>query len=353
MLDGTTDVSGRMVHGRQQAFFIPTQVLYSVAELGVADELGMKGPRTAQELAMSLGVDEKRLYRVLRSAVQMGVFAAIKPKEAGGAVGCKNNRLSACLREYHPNCLREMILYFTEHSNPAFDELAWAVRTNGHAWKKTHDGLSQFDWLQLHPKEEQLFCKAMQQVDGLGTHAMATDYGWNGHSRIVDIGGAYGSFMAHLLSVNRKPLGIIERAKEIWAENPEWSTLTPRMEFVAGDFFNAETLPKAADGDVFVMRLILHDWDDSDCVRILSSLCTAMGSAKARLLIVETTLGGGAEFLDPLFRRALLDLHMMVVHDSAERTVPEWKDILQKASFSFGRHIPTRSVFSIVEAFPA
>ncbi|EIE23271.1 S-adenosyl-L-methionine-dependent methyltransferase [Coccomyxa subellipsoidea C-169] len=293
---------------------------------------------------ISMGVEKKRLYRVMRSAIQMGVFAAIKPKEAGGAVRFKNNRLSACLREDHPNCLRHMMLHFTEHNQPAFDELAWAVRTNGNAWKKTHEGLSQFEWLQRDPKEEHKFSKAMQQVDGLGTHAMATDYGWNGHSRIVDIGGAYGSFMAHLLSV-------IERAKDMWAEDPQWSTLAPRLKLVAGDFFDADTLPKAADGDVYVMRLILHDWDDSDCVRILSNLRRAMGSADARLLIVETTLG--AEFSDPLFQRALLDVHMMVVHNGAERTVSEWKDILQKANFSFGRHIPTRGVFSIVEAFPA
>ncbi len=58
---------------------------------------------------MVAGVDRKRLYRVMRSAIQMGVFAAIKPKEAGGAVRFKNNRLSACLREDHPNCLRHMV----------------------------------------------------------------------------------------------------------------------------------------------------------------------------------------------------------------------------------------------------
>ncbi len=60
------------------------------------------------------------------------------------------------------------MLHFTEHNQPAFDELAWAVRTNGNAWKKTHEGLSQFEWLQRDPKEEHKFSKAMQQVDGLG-----------------------------------------------------------------------------------------------------------------------------------------------------------------------------------------
>ncbi len=60
------------------------------------------------------------------------------------------------------------MLHFKEHNQPAFDELAWAVRTGGNAWRKTHDSLSQFEWLQQDPKEEHKFSKAMQQVDGLG-----------------------------------------------------------------------------------------------------------------------------------------------------------------------------------------
>lgn len=66
------------------------------------------------------------------------------------------------------------MLHFKEHNQPAFDELAWAVRTGGNAWRKTHDGLSQFEWLQQDPKEEHKFSKAMQQVDGLGEQASHT-----------------------------------------------------------------------------------------------------------------------------------------------------------------------------------
>ncbi|BDA50265.1 3'-hydroxy-N-methyl-(S)-coclaurine 4'-O-methyltransferase [Coccomyxa sp. Obi] len=334
-----------------------SQVLYTVAALSIADVLGSKGPQTAEELAYSLGVDSGRLYRVLRSAVQMGVFSAIQPKGEDVEVRFKNNRLSACLREDHPNCLRHMMLHFKEHNQPAFDELAWAVRTGGSAWRKTHDGLSQFEWLQQDPKEEHKFSKAMQQIDGLGTHAMASDYGWNQHARIVDIGGAYGSFIGHLLTVHKRPHGVlfdqpqvVDRTKDMWRGKSQLAELVPRMEFVGGDFFNADTLPVAKDGDVWVMRLILHDWNDADSVTILSNVRRAMGGADARLLIVETTLG--KEFSDPLFQRALLDVHMMVVHNGAERTVTEWKGLLNAAGFSFGSHIPTRGVFSIVEAFP-
>ncbi|EIE23146.1 hypothetical protein COCSUDRAFT_66185 [Coccomyxa subellipsoidea C-169] len=288
----------------------------------------------------------------------MGIFTAVKPLHRGGPARFKNNRLSAVLRIDHPNCLRDMVLHQTDHNKPAWDELAWAVRTGGKAFEKTHDGLSEFEWLKLDPKEEDKFSKAMKQVDNMGTNAMATDYKWNAHSRIVDIGGAYGSFMAHLLTVNRKPRGVlfdqpqvIERAKEMWAQNKHWSLLNPRLEFAAGDFFKPETMPKAKDGDVYMMRLILHDWDDKDSIAILSSIRQAMGSAKARLLIVETTIG--EEFADPLFQRALLDVHMMVALNGAERTVAQWKQMLGEAGFTFARHIPTRSVFSIVEALPA
>ncbi|BDA50119.1 Acetylserotonin O-methyltransferase [Coccomyxa sp. Obi] len=335
-----------------------TQILYTLANLGIPDELGRSGPQTAEQLAHSLGLNSQRLYRVLRSAVQMGILTAIRPKQKGEPPRFKNNRLSAVLREDHPNCLRQMILHQTDHNKLAWDELVWAVRTGGNPFKKTHDGLSEFEWLKLDPKEEDKFSKAMKQVDSMGTNAMATDYDWNRHARIVDIGGAYGSFLAHLLTLNQQPRGVlfdqpqvIQRAKEMWAENAHWSTLSYRMEFAEGDFFKPETMPKAMDGDVFIMRLILHDWDDKDSVAILSSIRRAMGTANAKLLIIETTIGD--EFFDPLFQRAIFDVHMMVALNGVERTVTQWTDLLRTAGFSFVRNIQTRSVFTIVEAIPA
>ncbi len=61
------------------------------------------------------------------------------------------------------------VLHQTDHNKPAWDELAWAVRTGGKAFEKTHDGLSEFEWLKLDPKEEDKFSKAMKQVDNMGT----------------------------------------------------------------------------------------------------------------------------------------------------------------------------------------
>lgn len=153
----------------------------------------------------------------------MGLFSVVRPLEQGGPVRFKNNRLSAVLRADHPTCMREMVkssllasvkhcshysllasslvstvdcpgqstspchcherierceltfktcalqvLHQTDHNKPAWDELPWAVRTGGKAFEKTHNGLSEFEWLKLDPKEEDKFSKAMKQVDSMG-----------------------------------------------------------------------------------------------------------------------------------------------------------------------------------------
>ena len=116
-----------------------------------------------------------------------------------------------------------------------------------------------------------------------------------------------------------------------------------RVERVAGDFF--ASVPRA---DAYVMKHIIHDWDDERAVRILKNINAAMG-AEGKVLVVETVVPEGNE---PHYSK-LLDLEMLTSPGGVERTEEEYAALLSEAGLRLARVIPTRSPFSIVEAVRA
>ena len=120
--------------------------------------------------------------------------------------------------------------------------------------------------------------------------------------------------------------------------------MNERCELVAGDFFAA--VP--AGGDVYLLKKVIHDWDDEEARSILSR-CRAAIPDGGLLLLIELVIPLGNE---PSFGK-LLDLHMLVSPGGRERTQAEYRDLLASAGFALGRVIPTASPVSIVEAVPA
>ncbi|KAK9835321.1 hypothetical protein WJX81_001718 [Elliptochloris bilobata] len=301
--------------------FMRSQVIYTCATLRVADVLAA-GPRTAQELAEALGVDADRLYRVLRAAVQIGVFAASGGCRGVGAgteaqlrtVRFRNNRLSAVLREDHPNCIKDMVCHMMEDNKPAWDALAWGVRSGGDIFAHTHGGQDQWAYFQASARQEHQFSRAMASVEHLGMHSAVTDFNWARYRRLIDVGAAYGSFLAALLRRCPRAKGVlfdqvqvVERARGEWSS--KHAALLPRTCFCSGNFFEPGSIPEGRDGDAYVFRLIFHDWDDGSTVRILRAVLQAAGKSAVTLLIVETVITN--EFCDsvcssqqPAFRQA-------------------------------------------------
>ncbi len=98
----------------------------------------------------------------------MGIFTVIRGGK-GAATRFKNNRLSALLREDHPNCLRSSVMTVSGPLlKPNWDSLVWALQTGGKTFEESHGGLSAFEWLKKDPVEEHRFSKAMQENDNLG-----------------------------------------------------------------------------------------------------------------------------------------------------------------------------------------
>jgi hypothetical protein len=180
-------------------------------------------------------------------------------------------------------------------------------------------------------------------VHGRETAAMVEAYDFSGIGVVADIGGSKGAVLIALLNKYPQMRGILfdlpgvaERARaEINAAG-----LSNRCQIVSGSFF--ESVPPGAD--VYLMRHIIHDWDDDKCATILRNIRKVMAPG-GRVLVVENVIPPGN---DPSFGK-LLDLVMLVIPGGEERTAEEYRKLYQTAGFRLTRIVPTREEVSLIE----
>jgi hypothetical protein len=321
---------GRLIHG----YWI-SQAVYVAAKLGLADLL-WEGPRTADELAQQTATHPRSLYRLLRALTSVGVFAE-DSKHLFGLTP-----LSDCLRSDVPGSQRAMAMMTGEEHYVAYGELLYSVQTGRTAFDKVF-GESVFDFLSKHPEQAELFDRAMVSIHGRETGPMLEAYDFFGIGVLADVGGGNGSVLNAILqrySTMRGILfdlpGVAERARA----NVAAAGLTGRCEVVGGNFF--EAVPGGADA--YLMRHIIHDWDDERATVILRNVHRAMGDG-GRLLVVEGVIPAGNE---PAFAK-LLDLTMLVVPGGQERTAQEYEALYAAGGFRLTRIVPTQADVSVIE----
>ena len=199
----------------------------------------------------------------------------------------------------------------------------------------------------------------MASQDKMGIHAILTDYDWAQHSRVIDVGAAYGTFLVAILQRNPSQKGtlcdlpqVAERAEKQWRSLYSES-LTSRTSFVGCDFLQSGMLPRPAqDKEAYVLRDILHDWSDDKVLIILRSLRQAIGDNRsAVVLLVETLLPGALAGIEPSMKH-LLDITMLVSVDGKERTKQEFHDLLQQTGFVLKAVHATRGLYKVIEAVP-
>jgi C-methyltransferase len=200
----------------------------------------------------------------------------------------------------------------------------------------------------------------MNSLEGLGGKAMAADVPFHRFDRVIDVGGSRGHFLHKILSNNPTTKGVlfdrpevIAHAKPMWLDDNGAFSLAgdDRIEIIEGNFFDSDALPKAKDGDAFVLRYILHDWGENDCARILSNLATSMKGTNARLFIAESAMPDRHSGPSPMVIPHNIDMLMLNVFGTAvERTPEMWNSLLEKSGFEIQKIHPTRSIVHFVEA---
>jgi O-methyltransferase domain/Dimerisation domain len=316
-----------------------TQALYVAAKLGVADILA-DGPRAVAELAAETGTHERSLYRLLRSLASNGVF-----REAGPKVFALTP-LAELLRADAPGSMRSGVIFVGEEWHyRVWSNMEYSVRTGRPAWGQTH-GAEVFEYFAANPAQAEIFNGAMTDMSVAAAPVVVEAYDFSGAGTLADIAGGHGYLLAQILKANPGVRGIlfdVPPVVEGAAALLEREGVAGRVERVAGDFF--ASVPRA---DAYVMKHIIHDWDDERAVRILKNINAAMGP-DGRVLIVETVVPEGNE---PHYSK-LLDLEMLTSPGGVERTAEEYAALLSEAGLRLTRIIPTRSPFSIIEAVRA
>jgi len=220
-----------------------------------------------------------------------------------------------------------------------------SVKTGETAWKKTH-GVEVFPWLEQNPEAAQNFNRTMTEMSAGVAPAVVEAYDFSGIDTLADIAGGHGFMLSQILKENAHLKGILfDVPSVIEGADPmlQREGVGDRVQKAAGDFF--KEVPPA---DAYIMKHIIHDWDDERSVLIMKNIHTAM-NGHGKLLLVEMVVPPGNE---PHYSK-VLDLEMLTSPGGMERTEKEYRDLFAQAGFRLSRILPTRSPFSVIEGVKA
>lgn len=312
------------------------QMIHVAARLGIADYLAA-GPKSTAELARLTGTHAESLYRMLRALAGAGIFQEQGPREFA------LTPLADLLRSEVPGSQRGLALMMGDEHYKAWAELMYSVRTGRPAYDLVV-GKPVFEFMQEHPEKAADFDAAMLSIHGAETAAMIEAYDFSTVQVLADVGGGNGSTLAGVLAAHPKMRGVlidlpavIDRARSFLKKNP----VSSRCQFVGADFF--QSIPPGAD--TYMMRHIIHDWDDTRSHLILTHTRKAMPRG-GKLLIVEHVIEAGNA---PSFAK-MLDVNMLVIPGGKERTADAYDRLLDEAGFVLTRIVPTNQGVSVIEA---
>jgi hypothetical protein len=315
-----------------------TQAIYVAAKLGIADLL-RDGARSTDELAQSAGVDARSLYRLLRALASAGVFA----QGTDGRFAL--TPMAECLQADAPGSMRAWALMMGGYAFQPWGELLHSVTTGETAFDHVH-GMGFFDYLGRHPEEGRLFDESMTNFSGPEIAGIVSAYDFSEIGTLVDIAGGHGSLLSAILKANPAMKGVLADMPAVIEgarRHIEASNLADRCTAAPINFF--ESVPAGADA--YLMKHIIHDWDDRRSNTILKNCHRAM-AGKGKLLLAETVMVSGNH---PEFGK-WLDLAMLVYAGGCERTEEQYRDLLAAGGFKLTRIVPTESPLSVIEAVP-
>jgi hypothetical protein len=316
--------------------FMPARAIGIAAELHIADHL-TDGSKTAEELAQKTNTHTRSLYRLLRACASVGVFSEDDNSRFS------LNPMADFLRSDNPESLRA----FAEFMGNGEQFKTWSgfyhsVQTGTPCFDKMH-GMQTFDFYSTHPKSGQVFNDAMTSMSLGSSMAVIQAYDFSGIRKLVDIGGGHGFLLASILEKYPTMTGILYDTAAIVKDAKgllEKHNVTNRCETVGGNFF--ESVPTG--GDAYIMKHIIHDWSDEECVTLLKH-CRKGITDGGKLLVIEMVVPQGNE---PSLSK-LLDLEMLAVLSGCERTELEYSKLFLQSGFRLTKIVPTMSPYSVIE----
>lgn len=315
--------------------YMASQAVYTAARLRIADLLARGGPLAAAAVAESCGTEPAATERLLLALVACGVLAG----DTDGRYSLTET--GQALREDAPGSARRLILLYG--SAPVWN--AWAMLPESIASGTTafaaRYGLGAFEYCAAHPEQGRIFHAAMAQESAAAPEALLARYDFRGIGRIADVGGGDGTVLAGLLRALPGTRGVLIDTEQGVAAAPRVlaeAAVAERCEVVAADFFAPGLFTAAPPADLYLLKSVIHDWDDADAVRLLAN-CRAAMDGNCRLLLVERVLPTGLPSgYDPLMVRNLLNMPTII--GGRERTEEEFAKLLGQAGLALVRTEP-------------
>ncbi len=313
-----------------------SRAIYVAAKLGVADLLS-DGPRHYREIAGSTGAHAPSLYRLLRLLTSAGVFAENES-------GCFSlTPVGSHLRSGVPGSRRAQALLL---AGPA-QQRSWGKLLDIVKTGDLPSGRPTFQFLAQFSEEAAIFNDAMTSTSLEAAAAVIDAYDYSCFNRIIELGGGHGVLLSAILAANPSAHGVLFDLLQVTQgahQHIGATGLKERCEVASGDFF--QEVP--AGGDAYVLKSVIHDWDDTSALAILRNVHRAM-APHAKLLLVEMVLPERVDLTPETQFAARSDLNMLVNLGGRERTEGEFRVLLEQADFQLTRVIPTKTPWSLIE----
>lgn len=318
--------------------FRASQVVALAAELGLP-ALVSDGPKMVADLAAITGSHEPSLGRLLGGLCALGVLTE---DDAGRfhATGL-SARLVPGQRAYAQARMLQRESYL------AFTRLSYSVQTGRPAFELVH-GKSHWEHLAEDPDAAARFNDAMAAQATIDGKALGDATDLSRVQTLVDVGGGRAALMAAVLAVNPRMQGVVvdlPAGLHGASTQLEAAGVADRCRLVEGSFFDA--VPAGADG--YVLRNILHDWDDERAARIAAVVAQAMPPG-ARLFIIEQLRPSRYGTAPADLYHAMIDLQMLVVLGGRQRTEAEFAALLGPLGIELVRKAPLPVGTSLLEA---
>ena len=318
--------------------FMVSAALETVAKLRIADLLKAE-PKSTAEIAQKTGVKEDGIYRVLRALASVGVFAETTPRTFG------LTPTAELLQVDRPDSALPMILWMCNKMHfDTHQEMLHSVRTGETVVEKVY-GMACFPYFEKNTEVGEIFNAAMTNLSQMVVPAVleAYDFSWLNGKTLVDLGGGHGFLLTSILKKYPQIHGVLADLEHVAAgaaETIRAAGLAPRCTTQTVDFF--ASVPAA---DAYVMKLIIHDWDDEKAITILKN-CARAGRPGARVILIDAIVKPGNE---PAFSK-WIDLEMMLLPGGRERTEAEFAALFAAAGMKVTRVVATKSPMSVIEA---
>lgn len=318
-----------------------TAALHVVAKHRIADRLAT-GRKDKTELAAETGLPAELVERLLSALITVGIF------DVDRSGRYSNNRNSLPLRSDSDGSLRAMTEWFGDKTNMlVWSELENAALAGTSPFAHVF-GCSVWDYFAKETDKGRLFDTAMGELTKMDAPFIASNYDFSKFERLCDVGGGRGTLLATILARNPRLRGLLFDAAHVLEEaGPVLSDfgVADRVDRSAGSFF--DRIPRDCDG--YLLKDILHDWNDEKCVQILQNIRDAM-SPRARLLVCELPI----DHKKPEYPAPISDMQVLIVCDGGkQRSTADFSELFRAAHLRLDSVHPMPTPMTVYEAVPA